>query len=96
MRLNASKTIRIWHNKQTDAPSVEVGPITVDLGVETPAQSSLFALVMNHPDAVVQGYVIAPLTPEIAEAFEKVIAEEVHQLLPKRLAETVHFHIDRT
>ena len=88
-------SIRIWHNKQTDAPSVEVGSITVDLGKETPAQQLLFQLVMNHPEAVAQGHVIAPVTPEIAEAFEAIVHEEVLKLVPKRIAQTVTFELDR-
>lgn len=89
-------SIRIWNNKQTDAPSVEVGPITVDLGEETIAQAILFALVMNHPEAVAQGYVIAPVTPEIAEAFTEVLHEEIRKLVPKRVAQSVEIQIERT
>jgi hypothetical protein len=77
--------IEIWSNKITEAPSVQVGTITMDLGkASTAAQDKLFALVMNHPDAIAAGAVRAPMTPEIASAFVTVVDEHLKTFLPKK------------
>lgn len=87
--------IEVWQNKETGAPSIQVGSITMDLGKkETESQATLFALVMNHPDAVASGAVRAPLTPEIIAAFEKMIVESLRNMLPKRMGHVVQVHVD--
>ena len=76
--------ITIWHNKENDAPSIELGPVAIDLHEETTNQTTLFSLVMNSKDTVLDGnQVKALVTPEIAEFFNKVVAEEVAKLTTK-------------
>lgn len=75
--------IEIWHNRQMNCPSVQVGSIAIDLRKETPAQAELFKLVMNHPDVSISGAVRAPLTHEIASLFMTVLQEEIAQYTPK-------------
>jgi len=70
--------IEVWQNKQTEAPSFQVGSIVMDLGKkETEAQKELFAEVMNHPDATVAGAVRAPLSSRIALAAARVLQEHL-------------------
>ena len=66
------------------------------MGKETPAQSQLFALVMNHPDVVASPHVVAPLTPEIASAFLDVVTERVVKLVPKQMGQKVEAHVERS
>ena len=89
--------IEIWQNKQTEAPSIQVGSITIDLGRETPAQAELFRLVMNHPDADAGASVRAPLTEEIQRAFLSVLAEHTEVFLPKKkMPHSVEVQVDRS
>ena len=76
--------IEIWKNKLTENPSIQVGSITIDLGKETLAQKALFELVTNHPDTDVGPSMRGPVTDEIAEAFELVLAEEIQKYRPKK------------
>jgi len=71
--------IEIWQNQLTEAPSIQVGCLVLDLASETPSQDELFKLVMNHPEAVVAGAVRAPVTEEIAAAVETVVSEEIRR-----------------
>lgn len=72
----------------------------MDLGKKpTPAQDTLFALVMNHPEADAAGAVRAPMTQEIADAFVAVVQEEAHKFLPKqpkkKMPHSVEVSVDR-
>jgi len=89
--------IEIWQNRITEAPSIQVGCLAMDLVSETPAQKLLFKLVANHPDAITGGAVRAPVTDEIADAVEKVVSEEIRRHLPKRgkrMGHTIECHVD--
>lgn len=87
--------IQIWHNKQNDAPSIELGIVKVDLTKEeTPEQKELFRLVMSHPEVVAQPHVQCPVTDEIANAFEAMIHAEVRKQTKKRLGQRAEFTIE--
>lgn len=93
--------IEVWQNKETECPSVQVGSLTMDLGKEdTPAQKVLFALVMNHPDAVAGGAVRAPVNDQIAQALMEVVQDEIGKHLPKprkkRMPHSVQVSVDRS
>ena len=93
--------IEVWQNKQTEAPSIQVGSITMDLGKEdTEAQAELFKEVMNHPDAVAGGAVRAPLTKTIALAAARVFQEELDRHTIKepknRMPHKVEVSVDRS
>lgn len=89
--------IEVWQNKQTEAPSLQVGSLTLDLPQSpTEAQDELFRLVMNHPEAAAAGAVRAPLSPEIARAVALVVQEELQRhTVKKKMPHFVQVELDR-
>lgn len=82
--------ITIWHNRQTNAPSLEVGTIKYDFPLEEPnepmrpAADALFTAVMQHPDVVSEGNQIkGPVTQEIGDLIMAALREEVNRFAPK-------------
>jgi hypothetical protein len=93
--------IEVWQNKETEAPSFQIGGVVMDLGKEeTEAQAELFKEVMNHPDAVAGGAVRAPLTTRIALAAARVLQEEIDRLTiqepKKRMPHKVEVSVERS
>ena len=76
--------IKLWKNKFTECPSVQLGHVCIDFGKkETKAQRKLIEMIANHPDAVLQNELIVPLDPPLIEAFLELISEEVAHITHK-------------
>lgn len=82
--------ITIWHNRQTNAPSFEVGTIKYDFPIEepntppSPAADALFQAVMTNPDVVAAGGGFkGPVTHEISDLIVAALREEVNRFAPK-------------
>lgn len=65
----------------TGTPSVEVGPIKIDLN-EGPLADELFELVMNDSNVVLDGnQVKAPVTTRVAQLLEEILVAEIEALI---------------